>query len=198
VGFEPAAARSRSGSPSLGKHAAAWVLAMGSCLVGCGGPETEGEHAVLEADDGLVIESHWSYQSFDVDVDLWLATNLRPSECFTTATLRVNSVLSAADRYGLEPTECSTLELTQDGDIVLYEQPTGHRWADEALSVDTDDELIGLGPATVADPVSGEPVRVLFTLSAPPCSDDRDCSCGVLRRLSNAETLELPLGRTCD
>ena len=145
-----------------------------------------------------MFESSWTCRSFDVDVDLWLATNQREDECFTTAALRVSDVISAADTYGLEPTDCSALELSREGDIILYQRATGHRWADEQLSVDTEDEVITLGPAFISDPLSGEPTSVRFTLSAPPCADDRDCDCGVLIRYWGNSRDEFPLDRTCD
>ena len=145
-----------------------------------------------------MFESSWTYRSFDVDVDLWLATNQREDECFTTAALRVSDVISAADTYGLEPTDCSALELSREGDIILYQRATGHRWADEQLSVSTEDEVITLGPASISDPLSGEPASVLFTLSAPPL---RRRSRLRLRRphplLGDARD-DFPLGRTCD
>jgi hypothetical protein len=174
------------------------LLVVGIAAFACADPDTDSQHQVSETADGTVFESSWKYRSFDVDVDLWLATNQREDGCFTTATLRVNDVISAADTYGLEPTDCSELELSREGDIVLYQRATGHRWADEQLSVDTDDEVITLGPASISDPLSGEPASVRFTLSAPPCADDRDCDCGALIRHWDNARDEFPLGRTCD
>jgi hypothetical protein len=180
------------------RSARALLLVVAIAAGACADPDTDSQHQVSETTDGTVFESSWTYRSFDVDVDLWLATNQREGECFTTATLRVNDVISAADTYGLEPTDCSALELTREGDIVLYQRATGHRWADEQLSVDTDDEVVILGPAAIWDPLSGEPASVAFTLSAPPCADDRDCDCGVLIRYWDTARDEFPLGRTCD
>jgi hypothetical protein len=175
----------------------ALFTALGAALSACGDEATESDHQVTETDDGLVYASQWSYRSFDVDVDLWLTTQLRDESCITTAALRVNDVISATDTYKLDPTDCTVLMLTEAGDIVLYEQPTGHRWADEALRVDTEAEVISLGPASVIDE-AGESQTYRFTLAAPECPDDDDCECGALARFAGDTRQELPLGRVCD
>ena len=170
-----------------------WVL-----LSACGDAETDSRHDVTRGDAGVLFESRWRYRSFEVDVDLWLGTDEREGNCSTTASLSVNSVIAATDRYGLEPTDCSVLRLTEAGDIVLFESPTGYAWQDQALSVDTDDETIELGPVTSADPETGHDVTYRFRLWAPPCPDDDDCDCGALLCFADSTRLELPLGRSCD
>jgi hypothetical protein len=176
-----------------------WVVLVALSLVpACGGSETDSTLSTRETEDGTLFESKWTYRSFEVDIDLSLGTRWNDAGCATSARLSVNDVVSARERYNLAPTECSVLRLTESGDIVLYELETGHNWANEELSVDTSDEVITLGPVTLADASSGEPVRYAFTLSAPPCPDDDDCNCGALVRHANGERSELPLGRKCD
>jgi hypothetical protein len=56
--------------------------------------------------------------------------------------------------------------------------------------------VITLGPATGTN-ADGNPQSYAFTLSSPPCPDQKSCSCGVLRRIAGAMRLELSLGRRC-
>jgi hypothetical protein len=167
-------------------------------LPACGGSETDSTLSTRETEEGTLFESKWTYRSFEVDVDLRLGTRWTDAGCSTTARLSVNDVVSARESYTLAPTECSILQLTESGDIVLFEHETGYNWAEEELAVDTSDEVITLGPVTRADASSGETVRYAFTLAAPPCPDDDDCSCGALVRHANADRLELPLGKKCE
>jgi hypothetical protein len=180
-----------------GISAVIWLVALAFGAVACGEPETESEFSATPTDEGVVYTSHWVYRDFDVDVDLWLVTEHRGAECTTTGRLRVNDVISSADDYDLDPTDCSVLELTEQSDIVMFDRPTGHRWSDETLDVDTDAEAISLGPATVTDE-AGETRTYRFVLSAPECPDDDDCDCAALVRFDGGARLELPLGRTCD
>jgi hypothetical protein len=167
-------------------------------LSACGSPASDARLEVSDGSDGTVTESHWEYRSFEVDVDLVIATEERPGACSTTASLLLNDVVSAAQSYALEPTDCAVLRLTAEGDIVLFERETGHDWSRNDLAVDSDGEVISLGPVTVEDPGSGEVTSYRFTLSAPPCADAPDCDCGVVRRIGGDEPLELALGRECD
>jgi hypothetical protein len=66
----------------------------------------------------------------------------------------------------------------------------------ESLSVNTDKEVISLGPATGTN-AAGDAQTYTFTLSSPPCPDEPSCQCGVLRRIAGAMNLDLPLGKRC-
>jgi hypothetical protein len=181
----------------LGSITRSALFALAVALSACGNEVTDSDHQIIETDDGVRFASEWSYRSFDVDVDLWLTSELRGESCVTTAALRVNDVISATNTYKLDPTDCTVLMLTEQGDIVLYEQPTGHRWADEALHVDTSAEVISLGPASVIDD-AGQSQTYRFSLAAPECPDDDDCDCGALTRFAGDTRMDLPLGRVCD
>jgi len=96
--------------------------------------------------------------------------------------------------YRLEPTDCAELRLGPDGDLVLLDSPTGHDWSAEAIDVDSDRELIRLGPWH-------DPARELsyrFALGAPACSDDSACECPRLERRAGDELSALALARRCD
>lgn len=168
-------------------------------VVGCGGSDTTSRLEIKDKDEGTLFESHWSYRSFAVDVDLTLATDEQPASCSTTATLVVDDAVSSRERYVLEPTDCEVLRLTGSGDIVLFEHETGHDWSTAPLMVDTGEEIISLGPVSVSG-AGGERDSVYqFSLSAPPCEDGADCDCGVLERLEREEEpVSLDLGRRCD
>jgi hypothetical protein len=165
---------------------------------GCGDSDTTSRLAIDDGADGTVLYSEWHYESFEVDVDLELVTEERPDACTTTASLSVNDVVSATDRYLLEPTDCTVLRLTAEGDIVFFEQETGHDWSREALQVDTESEVISLGPVATPSPAERDGAVYRFALSAPPCPDQPDCACGKLERFGGGEPLALPLGRQCD
>lgn len=172
---------------------------------GCGGSETSSRLRIDEDAGTTRLESEWHYDSFEVDVDLELATEDGGDACSTTAVLDVNDVVSAADRYLLAPTGCDVLRLTADGDIVLFDSETGLDWSREALRVDTDNEVISLGPVTTTSGAGGAgaagaagSVTYRFALSAPPCPEQPSCDCGKLERSGGEETLALPLGKNCD
>ncbi len=176
-----------------------WGLAALSALVlGCGGdPDAGGRLVVTKPDDETTeLRATWPYASFEVDVELVLVTTITPEGCTSRGTLTVDEALSAVTRYSLAPTDCSELELTETGDIIIKGDPTGHDWIPESLSVDTDDEVITLGPATGKN-ADGEPTTYVFALSSPPCPEQPSCGCGLLRRVSAARILELSLGRRC-
>lgn len=175
------------------------VLGIALALTGCAeDPKASGSLTVSERDAGTELRAHWTYRSFDVDVDLTLVTRVEEPDCTTTSHLVVNDALSGADAYDLAPAPCATLRLGADGDIVLEESPTGVDWTRVDLAVNTDTEVISLGPASGTDPASGDPVSYTFSISAPPCGDATDCDCGVLRRSGGPTRLSLPLGRVCD
>jgi hypothetical protein len=173
------------------------LLALGAFTLGCGDDAGEGTLVVTKpTDDTTELRAHWPYTSFEVDVDLTLVTRISPEGCVTTASLTVNEALSSPTHYDLAPTDCAELELTTGGDIVVQSEPTGHNWVTEELNVDTDKELISLGPATGTD-ADGQSTSYTFTLSSPACPDDPGCSCGVLRRSGGGMNLDLSLGKRC-
>jgi hypothetical protein len=160
---------------------------------GCGDAESTSRLRVEHTDDGDLVRvtADWNYWSSEVDVDLTLETEYPEGGCVTTARLWVNKATETADTYRLDPTDCSVLSLTEGGDIVLHESPTGHDWSTEELFVDTDRERLELGPWTSPDGVSYR-----FSLESPPCSND--CECPELTRRAGAQASSLDLGRTCD
>lgn len=173
------------------------LLAFSAFCLGCGDDASRGTLVVTKpSDDTTEVRAHWPYESFEVDVDLLLVTRTSPEGCTSTARLSVDEALSSVTHYDLAPTDCSELELTASGDIVVNEDPTGHNWADEPLAVDTDKKVIILGPADGTD-ATGEPATYTFTLSSPPCPDQPECSCGVLRRSSSSGNVDLSLGKRC-
>lgn len=175
-------------------------LAFGAALglAACGGSETANQLEVSMHDEDVESRAEWTYRSFSVDVDLTLTTVEGPDACTSSGTLVVNDAVSTTDTYRLKRTDCSILRLTDAGDIVLQGHATGHDWTGEALRVDTDRELVLLGPIATDDPETGSPAAFLFTLAAPPCADNPDCDCGALRRQGGPSELSLDLGRTCD
>jgi hypothetical protein len=165
-------------------------------VVGCGGDDTSGHLDVTKHDDFVERRAQWNYESFEVDVVLTLVTRVDAESCVSTGSLTVDEALSSKARYDLLPTDCVELELTEQGDIVLNGAPTGHDWSQESLAVDTDAELITLGPATLTN-ADGQTVGIRFVLSAPPCPDDPSCGCGVLQRFEGSMHVDLPLGKRC-
>lgn len=174
------------------------LLALGALTLGCDGDDAGSGTLVVTrpTDDTTELRAHWPYTSFEVDVDLTLVTRISPEGCITTASLTVNEALSAPTHYDLAPTDCTELELTTTGDIVVMSDPTDHDWVAEALNVDTDKELISLGPAAGTN-AEGQPVTYTFTLSSPACPGEPGCSCGVLRRSGGGVNLDLSLGKRC-
>jgi hypothetical protein len=172
---------------------------LGGCvLLGCGGHEATSGLRISTEGDTTEYRATWEYSSFEVDVVLSLVTAVSAEACSSSATLSVNDVVSATDRYELAPTECNVLLLDETGDIVMSEQPTSHDWTSEELAVDTGREVMTLGPTDVLSPETGESVTYRFTLSNPPCADDADCKCAALDRFGGEARLTLPLGRKCD
>lgn len=175
------------------------ILLLGAATAGCAkDPKATSDLVVTERDAGTDFRAVWTYRSFDVDVDLSLVTRVTEGDCSTTSHLAVNDALSGADSHDLAPTPCMTLRLGEDGDIVMDDSPTGVDWTGIDLAVNTDTEVISLGPASGTDAETGEAVSYTFTISAPPCGDDPDCDCGVLRRLGGATPHSLGLGRVCE
>jgi hypothetical protein len=175
------------------------VLALGLGAAGCSSdPEAASSLTVSKGDDGVDLRALWTYRSFDVDVDLSLVTRVAAEDCWTTSHLVVNDALSGADRHELAPTSCTTLRLGEDGDIVMDDAPTGVDWTRVDLTVNTDTEVISLGPESGTDPATGAALSYTFAISSPPCGDGTDCDCGVLRRTGGPTPHSLPLGRVCD
>jgi hypothetical protein len=172
------------------------VLALALLALGCEDDEADGRFDVTEQDNVVQRRAEWTYRSFEVDVTLILVTRVGPESCVSTGSLTVDDALSSKELYELLPTDCAELELTEQGDIVLRGDPTGHDWSAESLSVDTDAEVITLGPVTLAN-AEGQAQSYRFTLSSPECPDDRDCECGLLRRTAGTMNLDFSLGRRC-
>ena len=172
-------------------------IALAFALAACGGRASgsglEVERAQADAGAVTTTRGTWTYASTEVDVTAVLISERGESHCTTRAALTIDKATAAPESYGLDPTDCSILELSEGGDIVLYGFPTGHDWSPEQLRVDTAEELIELGPWT-ADRAGAPTYR--FTLAAPPCGDE--CTCPFLRRRADAEDLLLELGRTCE
>lgn len=183
----------------MGLRAEPLIAALAPLLcAGCGGSETGQSVAVSMKDDGIEYRAEWTYRSFDVDVDLVLATLERDGTCSSSGSLVINDVVSSEESYMLAATDCAVLRLSDAGDIILHSSPTGHDWTAEALKVDTEREIVLLGPVALIEPETGANVSYRFTLSAPPCPDDPDCDCGALERRGGATQLSLDLGRRCD
>jgi hypothetical protein len=172
------------------------AVAAALCMLGCEDDDASSRLDVTRKDDTVQRRAEWTYRSFEVDVTLVFVTRVSPESCVSTGTLTVDDALSAKALYELLPTDCAELELTETGDIVLKGDPTGHDWSLESLSVDTDAEVVTLGPVTLEN-AEGQALSYRFTLSSPECPDDRDCSCGLLRRVAGTMNLDLSLGRRC-
>ena len=134
----------------------------------------------------------WDYRSNVVDVRIVLASTVELESCETEGRLVINEALAATDSYTLESMPCTELQLTNDGDLLIYGRGTGHDWTGEPLKVDTSSETISLGPWTP----EGEAVAYRFTLAAPECGGD--CTCAQLTRRHGDEEVVLPLGRRCE
>jgi hypothetical protein len=177
----------------------ALICALLALACGCGDATTSSSLEATGADGGAAdapqrMAAAWRYRSAEVDVDIDLVTSLGAGACVTTAELRVDEAIAGTERYHLPETDCSTLRLTAAGDLVLYDAPTGHDWASEAIDVDTNRERIRLGPWYDEQ----AELTYRFTLAAPECQDDSDCDCPELVRSAGTETLRLALGRRCD
>lgn len=173
------------------------LLSFGLLAWSCGGDEAKSKLTRTQTtDDTVELRADWTYESFKVDVALTLVTRVGTDSCVSTGALSVDDAVSAKKHYELMPTDCSVLELSDGGDIVLQGESTGYDWVNESLSVDTDKEVISLGPVTGTD-ADGNSVTYLFTLSSPHCADDSSCECPILRRIANGKNLDLSLGRRC-
>jgi hypothetical protein len=167
-------------------HRAVLLLA----VVGCGGNavssglEIQPSSVDAGANATTTARGSWTYLSTEVDVAATLLTERGENHCVTTAKLTIDKATAAPDSFTLDATDCAVLSLTEAGDIVLYDSPTGHDWSGEPLRVDTDQELIELGPWTPAEP---DAPTYRFMLAAPLCGDD--CTCPFLRRRAGSEDL---------
>jgi hypothetical protein len=162
---------------------------------GCEGEHTSSKLEVTEASSErpAMVEASWQYRSGEVDVGILLRTT-HAERCTSSARVSVDQALNGVDIYRMPATDCDTLRIDEDGDLVLFDEKTGHDWAHEALDVNTDRELIRLGPWIDRK----NAIEYRFELSAPSCEDDRDCDCPRLVRFANDEPLTLELSRVCD
>jgi hypothetical protein len=175
------------------------MLAIASLISsGCGEATTHNSLAITAADDasaGLVaVEARWSYRSSEVDIDIWLRTREGLDTCTSSAGVRVDKAIVGSELHRLGPIDCDEVRLSRDGDLIVLGASTGHDWSSEALDVDTDREIILLGPWR--DESTGIDYR--FALNSTRCPPQRGCECHALERRANAEVLSLQLGRTCD
>ena len=180
------------------RGAALAALGAGLALAasGCADAHTSSSFEQRAADAGgpLQLQATWRYRSPEVDVDIELITVEATDACTTTARLRVDEALAGSQVYRLAATDCAQLRLADDGDLVLLASPTGHDWSAEAIDVDTDRELIRLGPWH--DQEHGLSYR--FALGSPPCADDTRCECPRLERRAGEQLTSLELARSCD
>lgn len=169
------------------------ALAVMGGAAACAAPESTSSLEVIPGASAsappLEVRAKWRYRSSKVDIDAALTTTIDDTACSTTGLLVVDQALSSPSRYTLPPVTCDVLRVTETGDIVLYEQPSGHDWSQEQLQVDTDREVLTLGPWVSSGP------SIEFQLSAPDCGP---CTCPQLvRREDGAESLLL-LAQDCD
>jgi hypothetical protein len=190
--------RARRTPAEIGRRGRRVVLVALLLVPACGGSkDTRGKLTLSHpAPDTVELRGDWKYDSVEVDVKLTLISRTGPDGCTSIGTLSVDQALGSTMHYDLAPTDCSELELTDDGDIVLDGDPTRHDWTSESLSVDTGKKLITLGPVKLTD-ADGNAVSYSFTLSSPPCADGSGCSCGLLRRIAGSANTDLSLGRRC-
>jgi hypothetical protein len=174
----------------------AGVLTASLLALGCEDDDASSRFDVTTKGDVIERRAEWTYRSFEVDATLVLVTRVGTDSCVSIGSLTVDDALSSKERYELMPTDCPVLELTEAGDIVLKGDATGHDWTGESLSVDTDAEIITLGPVTLTN-AEGRAESYRFTLSSPACPDDSACECGLLRRIAGTMNLDLSLGRRC-
>jgi hypothetical protein len=168
------------------------LLALAS---GCEGEHTSSSLTIIEAEGDMpeMIEASWRYESSEVDVGILLRTTLA-TPCESVARVSVDEALNGVAIYRMPATACDVLRIDKGGDLVLFDDETGHDWAHEPLDVNTDRELIRLGPWIDRE----QRIEYRFELSAPRCEDDRDCDCPRLVRYANGEPLTFDLDRLCD
>jgi hypothetical protein len=190
-------------APALRGATMAIVLACALAITdgGCGDPHTSSslEQNAVDGGSALELRAMWRYRSAKVDVDIHVLTTLQSEvhgaeRCVTSAQLRIDKAVSGTTTYRMPDTACELLRIGGDGDLVLRDSPTGHDWSAEAIEVDTDAEVIRLGPWS--DDASGISYR--FALSSPECSDDSSCECPKLERHADGEATALEFARTCD
>jgi hypothetical protein len=162
---------------------------------GCEGEQTSSSLTITgaEGDAPEMIEASWRYESGEVDVGILLRTTFA-MPCESVARVSVDEALDGVAIYRMPATECDVLRIDEDGDLVLFDEKTGHDWAHEPIDVNTDRELIRLGPWIDRE----ARIEYRFELSAPACEDDDDCECPRLVRYANGEPLTLDLARLCD
>lgn len=175
-------------------------------LCACSDQLNDQHDEVLHSSTGQVDEDQaqftWKLRSFKVDATLTVSTqSFNTSECSSQATLYVNTITESAERYRLS-TDCQTIALSDDGDLILFNQPSDYDWRMLKLKVNTSSERLSLGPVDLPTHLPTE--RVQLILEAPPCVDHSDCDCGKLHRKSRSLREEEPtiqtldLGKKCD
>jgi hypothetical protein len=173
--------------------------ALFALLSGCGDARTSStltidQPASADEPGARRAQAHWQYRSPEVDVDIDLLSVESESGCTSSAQLRIDEALAGTDHYRMPESDCATLQLTEDGDLVMHGAVTGHDWAHEPLDVDTDREQIRLGPWHDTDLA----LTYRFTLTAPECPDDDGCDCPRLERSAGGELLTLEFEPRCD
>ena len=190
-------------APAL-RGGATMAIVLACALViggGCGDARTSSslEQSAIDGGSALELRATWKFRSAKVDVDIHVLTALQSEvhgaeRCVTSAQLRIDKAVSGTTTYRMPDTACDLLRIGSDGDLVLRDSPTGHDWSAEAIDVDTDAEVIRLGPWS--DDASGISYR--FALSSPECSDDSSCDCPKLERHADGEATALEFARRCD
>lgn len=171
---------------------------LASLLALAGACEGERTSSMLEVTDATVdapamVEASWQYESGEVDVRIMLRTT-HATPCTSVARVSVDEALDGTEIYRMPATECDLLRVDEHGDLVMFDEPTGHDWAHEPLDVNTDRRLIRLGPWIDRE----NAIEYRFELSAPRCEDGSGCDCPQLIRFANGEPLTLELARVCD
>jgi hypothetical protein len=179
----------------LGALASAGLL-VGLLVASCGDASTDSSFVVTESDGSgaLKLDAVWRYRSPKVDIDIMLTTIEDSETCSTTARLSVDKAVVGTVLHRIGPVGCSEVRLTDMGDLVLHGQTTGHDWSIEPLDVDTDRELIRLGPWL--DVASNTDYR--FTLASPKCKARPSCECPRLDRDANGDRISLEFGSDCN